>query len=376
MPDPLLVVLVVVGLCAPAWLARDLRSLHPRPAGEPRDRSLVSVSVVVPARDEADSLPRVLRALRELRHPVLEVVVVDDGSRDATADVARAQGAEVVEAGDLPAGWTGKAWACHVGARVTHGEVLVFLDADTVLGPDALDGLLALRAEHGGLISVEPFHVAVRPFEQLSAYPNAVSVLGSGAFRCDPRGRPMAFGPCLVTSRADLERAGGHAAVRGAVLDDVRLAQAYADARLPVRCCVGGASVRMRSYPGGLRDLVAGWSKNMAAGAGATRVGPGLATTAWVAAHHAVAVGTLGSLVALATGPDPVWVTATWVAAWLLVAAQLHRLLSVLGTFRWWTSAFFPLPLLFLDLVLLRSLVRTVGTRSVTWRGREVRVGC
>jgi 4,4'-diaponeurosporenoate glycosyltransferase len=371
-------VLVLLAVLAAGWLSRDLRTLPP--AGPHREQAR-AVSVVVPARDEEATLPALLRSLQGLTIGVREVVVVDDASTDETASVARAGGAVVRSAGDPPTGWTGKAWACHVGARATHGDLLLFLDADTTLSPDALGGLLELHAGYGGLVSVQPFHLVARPYEQLSAYFNAVSVLASGVFRRRPGGRAMAFGPCLLTSRADYERAGGHAAVRAAILDDVELATAYARAGLPVRCAVGGGSVRMRSYPGGIRQLADGWTKNFASGASAAAPGPTAGAVAWIAAHHAVAVGTAISLAETLSGRDlaPAYgstmpAVAFWLTAWVVLAWQLRSILTRLGSFRWWTWLLFPLPLLAFDVIFARSLARTVVRRSVRWRGREVRL--
>ncbi|WGL52608.1 glycosyltransferase [Nocardioides sp. BP30] len=374
MPPPVTAALVVLGLAAGVWLARDLRAL-PRDRADRVDRvdraahpDVRPVSVIIPARDEEASLPAVLRAVGALRPAPGEVVVVDDGSRDRTAEVARAGGARVVAPGEPPPGWTGKAWACHVGAAQACGELLLFLDADTVLAPDALSALLEARDRAGGLVSVQPFHTVSRPYEQLSAYFNAVSVLASGSFRRRPTGRAMAFGPCLLTSRADYERAGGHAAVRGEVLDDARLARAYQQAGLPVWCATGARAVTMRSYPGGLRELIGGWTKNVASGAADAPPGPAVATVAWIGVHHAVAVGAATALVDH-DGWEP------WALAWVLVAGQLGWLLRRLGSFRWWTWVLFPLPLAFFDLVFVRSLVSTALRRSVRWRGRAVRVG-
>ena len=371
----LVLVLLIVGLVAAWWLRRDLRTLPCRGDRSPRPRS---VSVVIPARDEERTLPALLHSLRRLAPGVVvDVVVVDDGSRDATVAVARAAEAAVVAAGDPPRGWTGKAWACHVGARETSGDFLLFLDADTVLATDALEGLLEVHDRCPGLVSVQPFHAVERPYEQLSSYFNAVSVLASGAFRRRPSGRPMAFGPCLLTSRAAYEHAGGHAAVRQEILDDVELAAAYHRAGLPVRCLVGGRAVRMRSYPGGIRQWADGWTKNFASGASSAAPGPGLGAVSWVSAHHAVAVGAALAAAEVVSGHDlamahgePRW----WAVAWVVVAWQLRSVLRPLGSFRWWTWALFPVPLLAFDLVFARSLAATVVRRSVRWRGREVRL--
>jgi 4,4'-diaponeurosporenoate glycosyltransferase len=362
MADLVMVVLLILALGSSRWLLRDLRTVPH--GGRPRDEA-ASVSVVVPARDEAASLPALLDSLRHLTVEVREVVVVDDDSRDATASVARTAGAVVLPASAPPAGWTGKAWACHLGALASGGELLLFLDADTVLADDALAGLLELRARDGGLVSVQPFHRVVRPYEQLSSYFNVVSLMASDAFTRHPSKPPMAFGPCLLTSRADYERAGGHAAVRGDILDDARLAAAYDRAGLAVRCAIGGRSVRMRSYPGGVRQLADGWTKNIASGASAAAARPALGTGLWVSAHHAVAVGA-----AQAHGRP-----ALWTIAWVAVAWDLRSVLRRIGTFRWWTWVLFPVPLLAFDLVFARSVVHTVVRRSVRWRGRRVDLG-
>jgi 4,4'-diaponeurosporenoate glycosyltransferase len=377
MTDVVLTVLLAVLLLAAAgvgwWLLSDLRTVPRETGSAGPEPGPASVSVVIPARDEEATLPGVLESLRGLG--LREVVVVDDGSRDATAAVARAGGATVLAGTTPPPGWTGKAWACHLGAGATGGELLLFLDADTVLAPDALAGLLALHARHGGLVSVQPYHQVVRPYEQLSSYFNVMALLASGAFTRRPATRPMAFGPCLLTSRADYATAGGHEAVRGEILDDVQLAAAYGRAGLPVLCAVGGGSIRMRSYPGGLRQLVDGWTKNFASGASAAAPGPTLGAVAWVSAHHAVAVGVLLALVEAATG----WGAslthghpALWAVAWVGFAAQLRSILHRIGSFRWWTWMLFPVCLLAFDVVFARSAALTAVRRSVRWRGRDV----
>ena len=117
------------------------------------------VAVVIPARDEAHSLPALLHDLRASDPPVDLVVVIDDGSRDGTADVARASAGVVVEpAPPLPEGWAGKPWACAHGAaiatcRLGPDATLVFLDADVRVEPRAIVGLVGARSRSGGVLS-------------------------------------------------------------------------------------------------------------------------------------------------------------------------------------------------------------------------------
>lgn len=331
------------------------------------------VCAIIPARNEQNSLPALLESLDRSTVPV-RVLVIDDASTDATVALAREAGVEVISPGTPAPGWTGKAWACHVGANSTDAELLLFLDADTVLESGALGGIVDLHRRFGGLISVQPYHRVQRTYEQLSAYFNAVAVMASGVFTSGVGRRPMAFGPCLLTSRDDYERAGGHAAVRGEILDDVELAAAYEKAGLSVYCVAGGSQIRMRSYPNGIRQLVAGWTKNMASGAAATDPRAGLATGLWICAHHLVAVNILFALWTAAGDADEALPAGIWLLAWVVFALQLRVILRRVGSFRWWTWALFPLPLLAFDLLFAISTVNTLRG-SVRWRGRTVRLG-
>jgi dolichol-phosphate mannosyltransferase len=116
-------------------LARGRRLKPPLAPGAPPPGG--TVSVVIPARDEEARIAGALAPLRDERG-VTEVLVVDDRSSDATAEVARAHGARVVAGAPLPEGWTGKVWALEQGLRAATGEFVVFLDADTrpEAGPD------------------------------------------------------------------------------------------------------------------------------------------------------------------------------------------------------------------------------------------------
>ncbi len=122
---------------------RARRRMAPRlgPRGRRRTLSAAApvcarISVIVPARDEAARLPRLLDSLAADAQPY-EVLVVDDRSTDGTAAVARAAGATVVPA-ERPAGWSGKAYACWAGAQAAQGDLLVFLDADVEPAPGAV----------------------------------------------------------------------------------------------------------------------------------------------------------------------------------------------------------------------------------------------
>ncbi len=338
------------------WLLWRFPGPGPAPAERP------PVSIVVPARDEATTLPPLLTSLRAERRPGDEVLVVDDRSTDGTAEVARSSGARVVVAPEPPPGWAGKPWACATGAGEAEGPLLVFLDADARLDPGGLDRLAGLAVERRGLVSLQPFHLVPRPVERLAAFCNLVGVMGTGAFtplgdRVAPRG---AFGPCLATRADDYRRAGGHAAVAGAVLDDVALAARYRAAGLPVTLRSGRGVVAYRMYAGGLGPLVEGFTKNLAGGAGAAGPVGTLLVAGWLAATAAPLV--------LATRL-PVVVA---VAAYALVALQVHVHLRRLGSFGVATAALYALPLLAFLAIFARSTALTALGRPVRWKGRSL----
>lgn len=340
--------MIRVALMAGGWLSGWwLLARIPRPAAEAGAGvpSLEGVTVVVPARNEATNLPRLLGSL-----PVgLDVVVVDDQSDDGTADVARAAGVRVVAAPDLPDGWTGKSWACWTGATETTGRILVFLDADIWFEAGGFERVLTEQRRHGGLLSVQPFHVTSRPYEVLSAFFNVVGMMGISCFTPLRRPPTGAFGPTLVCERSQYDEAGGHQAVRGEILDDVALARRFRS----VTCLGGRGTVNFRMYSGGFGQLVEGWTKNMAAGAGAAPVATAGLIFLWVTA----------ALVA---------VTGWWAFAAFAVQFVVH--LRRVGRFSWWAPFVYPLLLAFFVALFVRSVAFTVVRRRVTWRGREVRL--
>ena len=341
---------MVIRLAVGCWLLARV----PRPSGSAGAHP--AVAVVVPARDEAATLPALLGSLGGQLAAGDELVVVDDHSSDGTAAAAAAAGARVLAGADLPERWTGKAWALEQGIADTAAPLLVLLDADVEVEPGGIDRLAAEHGRRGGLVSVAPVHVVRRPYERLSAVCATVAMMGTGAFTPRATTRPAgAFGPCMVTSRADLVAVGGYGAVRGDVLDDVALARRYIAAGLPVTLLGGRGTVRYRMYPGGLRQLVDGWSKNIAAGAGATRLPTLVLVVAWVS----------------------VLLQAPWLGPVVYAAGvvQLAWMWARIGRFGVLTAVLFPLPLLAFVVIFVRSLLLTLIRRRVPWKGRQVPLG-
>ncbi|MEB3332434.1 MAG: glycosyltransferase family 2 protein [Synechococcaceae cyanobacterium] len=326
-----------------------------------------TLSVLIPARNEAATLPHLLAALARQSLQPGEVIVVDDHSSDDTAAIAcrAADGLplRVLQPPPLPEGWCGKTWALHHGVLASRGALLLFLDADTEPAPAFLERLLACHARLGGLVSVQPYHRTERPYEQLSLLFNLVGLM---AVPLGP-GCGVAFGPAMLSSRADYERSGGHAAVAGRVVEDWFLAHRYEQAGLPVSAWIGADLLASRMYPGGLRDLVDGFDKNFATAAAEVRWPWMLAVLLWLSglfwAAWCLPAALLGwPLVgSAAIGPNAVIYGA--------FALQLLLLSRRVGRFRW-ISLVFPVPVLFFLAVFVLAILN-LERGHVEWKGRR-----
>ncbi|TFV75377.1 glycosyltransferase, partial [Blastococcus sp. CT_GayMR20] len=197
------------------------------------------VAVVVPARDEEAQIGGCLTALLDQRGVAdLRIVVVDDGSTDGTAEAVRSfpdPRVRLVRADPPPPGWLGKPHACATGAAAAPArgadDVLVFVDADVRLFPDAVAGAVAVL-ERNGLDLVSPWPrplavgVAERLVQPLAPWLWATTLPLRLAERSSRPSLAAANGQFLVLTRAGYDRAGGHAAVRDQVLEDIALLRA------------------------------------------------------------------------------------------------------------------------------------------------------
>jgi hypothetical protein len=331
------------------------------------------VSVVLPVRNEEAHVEACLSALLG-QHGVedLRVVVVDDGSSDATASLVRAQTdprVRLVTADPPPPGWLGKSWACATGMEAATAEgragddaVLVFVDADVRLFPDAVAGAVAVLDAHGlDLVSPWPRPLAhtwaERLVQPLAPWLWATTLPLRVAERSPRPSLAAATGQFLVLTGPGYRSAGGHEAVRGEVIEDIALLRAVKRAGGRGGPVDGSRLAACRMYTG-WAELRDGYTKSLWGAVGgspaASTAAAAALTAVWVLPAVAALRGSRAGLLGYLAGA----------AGRALVAART-------GSRVWPDALAHPLSVLALDVLLVRSVL---GRRrgNLTWRGRAV----
>ena len=345
-----------------------------------RDRAVDAkplVSLLVPARDEEPNIRACVRSLLAQAYPHLEIIVLDDRSGDDTLRILERERARdgrlVVLAGEEPPpGWTGKNWACHQLSVAAQGDVLLFADADTVFfDSDAV--LLIVRALHvnrADLLSGLPKQILGTLGETLLVpmfywaffcfTPLAAALL----WRRAPFAR--AVGQLMAFRRQAYDAIGGHAAVRGSVVDDIDLAKRVSSAGLRCRIMDATAIVSCRMYRSG-QEAYAGFAKNLFAAFGYAIL-TYVFVWCWLGFVYLAPIVMVALHVALpARVPaEPALLAATLtlaLAQWLFTYVRL-RLPA-------WPALLYPVTIIAFLVVAIRSFVTGVR-HEATWKGRRV----
>jgi len=329
------------------------------------------ISVLIPARNEAATIGAALESvLAQSGAPDLEVIVLDDDSSDATASTVRAVADPrvtlIAEAGDPPIDWLGKPWACARLAEQSTGTVLVFMDADVVLSPDAIRASArALRAHDFDMIAPYPRQLAgnwlARLTQPLITW-SWCALLPLRWAEQSPRPSLAAANGQFLVMDADAYRAvGGHATVSSDVLEDVALMRAFKRAGLRT-CTMDGSALASCEMYASAEQTVDGYAKSLWAAfgspAGAVAVNA-LLFTAFIAPPLA-AVG--------ARSPRVRAVGALGYAAGVVSRAVVARRM---GTRVWPDSALHPASVAaFIGINVISWQRHRTGAN--TWKGRAI----
>jgi chlorobactene glucosyltransferase len=339
---------------------------------------LPRVSVLVPARDEAENIYPCALSLLAQDHPDFEVLILydeddpSDRTEELLADLLEVDSRlRLIRGKPLPPGWLGKHWACHQLAEAAEGELLLFTDADTRHHPSTLrDATAALLAEGADLLSALPQQIVGSWGEKLVVPVLAWSILSflplGLAYRLHLPGLSASSGPFMLFRKQAYDQIGGHAAVRDDVVDDLALARRIKAQGLRWRLVDGGSRISCRMYHG-LREVFEGFSKNFFA-VFQCRVLLFLFVWLWLG------IVFLGPLILLALRATEVPIPGLSLS---LAAAAVGCSLLLWGITDWrfgfslYLTPLYPITILLAVTIALRSLALTLSGRA-TWKGRRL----
>lgn len=357
----------------PAGLAAvNLLVFRSPPAARGRGERLVSV--LVPARNEEATIAGAVEAVRANRDARFEILVMDDHSDDATAEIVRSLGAGddrigLHRAPALERGWCGKQHACHHLSLASAGDLLLFVDADVELSADALGRIAQFLEDSGAdLVSGFPRQLTGTFLERLLLPLIHFVLLGFLPIATMRRSSKPSFaagcGQLMAVRRQAYERAGGHGAIRGSRHDGIQLPRAFRRAGLRTDLFDATEVATCRMYHGA-GEVWRGLAKNATEGMAAPA-----AIVPWTVlllggqvAPAAIALAALAGVVAPGLLP------------WALAGAGLGYANRALLAWRfghsWLGVALHPLSVLLLVAVQWYALWRETLGRPVAWKGRH-----
>jgi chlorobactene glucosyltransferase len=325
------------------------------------------VSVVIPARNEAENIEATVRAFLAQTYSPLEIIVVDDRSTDDTSAIVERLAAgdsrlRVIPGSETPPGWLGKPWALEQGSRAARGENLLLVDADIVYEPAAVGAAVAeLQRSGAAMLTLLPHLVMKSAGERLLLPQLALTIFSFLptwlSNRTTLRHLAIGGGTGNLVWRHEYDAAGGHGELRNAVVDDVALARLLrrGGRRTVVARAEHLTSVRIYA---GLRGVLNGFTKNMFAVCNRSYLLCSLFVIlafvfhvlpyGFAAAGHALSLATVALI------------TVTRLIVFVALRYRLHYAL--------WAH---PLMVLLWMWIAVRSMWITGVRRQLAWRGRS-----
>ncbi len=332
----------------------------------PPARRRGQVSVLIPARNEEHAIGEALESVLANTGVDLEVVVLDDGSTDGTAEIVKAMAASdprvrLATGIGLPAGWCGKQHACWLLAQQARYDLLCFLDADVRLSPDALGRMVDGIAPGTALLSGFPRQITVTFLERLLIPMIHFVLLGflpvPGMKRSNDPAFAAGCGQLMLARRDEYFRAGGHSAIRATLHDGLNLPRIFREAGFHTDIFDATSTASVRMYHNA-SEVWWGLMKNAVEGLAAPSRLPVFTIL--------LAGGQVAPFVLLAlAGPSPVAVAAV-VLAWLprlLMALRFRQPLD--------SAVLHPIGITVLLVLQWTALVRHWRRVPSSWKGRS-----
>jgi cellulose synthase/poly-beta-1,6-N-acetylglucosamine synthase-like glycosyltransferase len=322
------------------------------------------VSVLIPARNEADKIGLLLESLSKMRNVTMEILVFDDQSEDETAQIVVNCGKadkriRLLQSTGLPKGWSGKNHACYQLAQKATGQVYLFLDADVIIEGDVISDAMAHMKRHQlKLLSVFPKQVLKTLGEKLSVpVMNFIllSLLPLIFVRISPfKSHAAANGQFMMFNADKYNQIQPHLIFKNEVVEDIAIAGYYKKQKINVACLTNEKRIKCRMYES-YREAVQGFSKNVFMFFGNK---PILAFAFWIV----VTLGFIPVSIALPGFLGYYFAVVLFVIIFYALSSRQNLIVSVL---------FFPVHLIFLLQILINGL-RIKQKKQTLWKGRYI----
>ncbi len=342
----------------------------------------LSLSIVVPARNEAANIKACVEAALTVDWPgALQLVVIDDRSTDGTGEILASFEDErlvVVEGVELPPGWLGKPHALHRAQQHATGDWLMFVDADVVLDPAGPQRLIGRALSQGAEMCSGLGRLVVKSFWERVVQTRIGAIIAGGnplpEVNDPEHERALANGQCLVFAREAYDRMGGHEAIQGSVLDDVDFAKLAKAEGVVYRLYYAPAVFACRMYTG-LGEIWNGWTKNLFPALGYSLVATFIVTGLLFVSTLLPFVLLAKNLALLLAGgaPDLVFLSIELGLCITMLATDAvgHRI----NGYEWGLFWTFPLGMVIVLAVFWNSAWRITSGKGATWKGRVVEAG-
>ncbi|MDA8278105.1 MAG: glycosyltransferase [Actinomycetota bacterium] len=362
------IAVVVVAIVTIATFA-ILRRLKGEVPAELLD-SKKTVSILIPARNEEASIGNLLASLEEIVKGApfeVEVIVANDGSTDGTLRLCEEfDFVEVFEVSkSFVVGTNGKSNALAEAVDRSSGDVLVFIDADVVVGRNFINLFGMLDGEGApGLISLQPFHVTRSFGEGLVLSFNIVTLTGAVISNQLRRTEKIAFGPLLVTTKDNYLATGGHRSIVSETTDDIALANSYSAHGFRVITLLDRSIATFRMYPFGFKQMVEGFSKNVLAGFKSVSLLAVLGTGSYITAVLSLDIAVARELF----HRQMIVALVVYAVVTFLVACGA----KMVGRYGRLNYLLHPISFLVFLFVFVRSIARSLLSIPNTWKGRPI----
>jgi chlorobactene glucosyltransferase len=348
---------------------------------------LSKVSILIPARNEESHIEQVVVASVSQEWDNIEVVVLNDNSDDMTGLILERLQLQypdllkIVLGRERPDGWLGKPWACQQLGEIATGDILLFIDADTLPSSTLASSVVSdFHVNGGGLLTVWPQQVLHSIWEKILVplvYYTLLGFLVTDYTRRDPTWMPKplrsvfrplfaaACGQCLAMPARLYRDIGGHELVRSDVVEDVGIARKVRSLSLPVRMYHGIETIRCRMYSNH-SEIYSGFRKNFLAGFGGNVNLFLMSAVLHVVVFLVPPVALIWSIAASSYNVALLWLVAVLIP--ILQRIMLNRWM------RWdnWTAITHVVGVVWFQYLGLVVLIDRLLGRTVTWKGRKV----